>query len=57
VLGQALLLTGATERARTQLRESIWINPFDPEPHCALAQAAASPEEAKREQTICSALR
>ncbi|MFO0712293.1 MAG: tetratricopeptide repeat protein [Sandaracinus sp.] len=35
--------TGQTALAREAALESIWLNPFDPEPHCALAAVEEDP--------------
>src|SRR5690606_1343882 len=40
VLGSARLARGEHEAARTASIEAIRLNPFDPQPHCDLAQVA-----------------
>jgi tetratricopeptide (TPR) repeat protein len=57
LLGAARLQLGNRPGARTALREAIWINPFDPEPHCNLARAADEPVEVARERDACNVLR
>lgn len=53
LLSAALLAKGDRGRARAEAREATWLNPFDPEPHCVLAEVDAS-EEAR---TNCEQLR
>ena len=55
-LGSALLAEGRTEEARAQLMEAIRVNPFDPEPHCGLARAAATDAARRLEAAQCAAL-
>ena len=55
-LGRALLATGDLPGARTELREALRLNPFDPEPHCGLAQASDNDVERSRETTFCRQL-
>jgi tetratricopeptide (TPR) repeat protein len=57
LLGAARLQLGQREAAREALSEAIWINPFDPDPHCNLARAADDPAQATREQRACDALK
>jgi tetratricopeptide (TPR) repeat protein len=57
LLGAAHLQLGQREAARAALEEAIWINPFDPDPHCNLARAVEDVTRAKREQAACEALR
>jgi tetratricopeptide (TPR) repeat protein len=57
LIGAARLRLGEREIARDSLREAIWINPFDPDPHCNLAQAVDDIGEAERERKACEALR
>jgi tetratricopeptide (TPR) repeat protein len=52
-LGTALLARGERERARTASLEALWLNPFDPQPHCDLAQVAAGDDERVREERNC----
>jgi tetratricopeptide (TPR) repeat protein len=56
ISGSAWLALGDVAHAREALREAIRINPFDPQPHCDLAQAAEDDAERGREQTSCSML-
>lgn len=44
---------GRFDLAREAALESIWLNPFDPEPHCALAGAANDPEIAALAAAAC----
>ncbi|MFI5305865.1 MAG: peptidase MA family metallohydrolase [Polyangiales bacterium] len=57
LLGAARLQLGERQAARDALSEAIWLNPFDPQPHCDLARASDDPAQAKREQLACDALR
>ncbi len=57
LLGAAHLRLGEMAAAREALREAIWINPFDPQPHCDLARATDDPAQARREQRACDSLR
>jgi tetratricopeptide (TPR) repeat protein len=57
LLGAARLQLGQREAAREALDEAIWINPFDPDPHCNLARATDDSVQATREQRACDALR
>ena len=57
LLGRAQLQLGERTAARRALNESIWINPFDPDPHCDLARASDTPSEREREQRACEALK
>jgi predicted Zn-dependent protease len=43
LLSAAAAASGQSALAREAALESIWLNPFDPEPHCALAQVAQEP--------------
>jgi len=56
LLGACLLAQGNRVDAREPLREALRINPFDPEPHCALAVATDDDGERRREQRACRAL-
>ena len=57
LLGRAQLQLGDLPAARGSLREAIWINPFDPDPHCDLARATDDAQERGSEQRICDELR
>lgn len=57
VLGAARLRSGDRAGAATVLREAIRINPFDPDPHCNLADASAEAREVERERRVCAELR
>jgi tetratricopeptide (TPR) repeat protein len=57
LLGAARVQLGERQKAVAPLREAIWINPFDPGPHCDLARASDEPSVVEREQNACSALR
>lgn len=57
VLGSARLRAGKREAAATALREALRINPFDPQPHCDLAEATDDPAEVAREKQACDELR
>jgi Flp pilus assembly protein TadD len=56
-LGAAQLALGERAAARTSLREALWLNPFDPAPHCDLAEATDLPAERERERAACRTLR
>lgn len=56
VLGAALLALGRPDEARPALRDALWINPFDPSPHCDLYTAAADDAERRREGDACHKL-
>jgi tetratricopeptide (TPR) repeat protein len=56
LLGAAQLRAGNRAGARAALREALLINPFDPDPHCDLAQATDDEAEARREREACKAL-
>lgn len=56
MLGAAHLALGNRELAARALREAIYINPFDPQPHCDLAKAEKSAEARNREAQACRAL-
>ena len=45
--------TGQSALAREAALESIWLNPFDPEPHCALASVAEDPALAELASAQC----
>ena len=53
VLGSALLARGDRAGAHAASLEAIRINPFDPQPHCDLAQTADDDEQQAREQMFC----
>jgi tetratricopeptide (TPR) repeat protein len=57
LLGRAQLELGDNAAACTSLREAIWINPFDPDPHCDLARASSDRAEREAEQRMCTQLR
>lgn len=57
LLGRAELQLGDRAAAQQALRESIWINPFDPDPHCDLVKATDKPAERERELKVCEALK
>ena len=57
LLGAARLQLGERAAACAALHEAIWINPFDPDPHCNLARASDDSAEVSREQSACSALK
>lgn len=57
LLGRAQLLLGDLGAAREALREAIWINPFDPDPHCDLVRATDLPAERDDERRACDGLR
>lgn len=56
ISGAAWLATGDLDRGREALREAIRLNPFDPEPHCHLAEAAESEAERATERESCRLL-
>lgn len=56
VSGAAWLALGDLPRAAEALRAAIRINPFDPQPHCDLAEASESADERRREREACAAL-
>ncbi|MBN8613159.1 MAG: tetratricopeptide repeat protein [Deltaproteobacteria bacterium] len=47
--------TGQSDLAREAALESIWLNPFDPEPHCALASVAEDASLAALASAQCGA--
>ncbi len=55
VRGEALAALGRNDEARTNLIESIRINPFDPAPHCALARLPNA-GDAATERNACTLL-
>jgi tetratricopeptide (TPR) repeat protein len=57
LLGAARLQLGERVLACDSLREAIWVNPFDPSPHCNLAAASDDSLEIERERRACEALR
>lgn len=57
VLGSARLARGDREGARAASLEAIRLNPFDPQPHCDLAQVAEDEDERARENELCRDLR
>jgi tetratricopeptide (TPR) repeat protein len=56
VRGAALLAQGNRAEAARAAREAIWLNPFDPRPHCDLAQATDDARERQREASACRTL-
>lgn len=56
VLANALIALGDHNQAQRAAIEAILINPFDPDPHCALAKTLTGAER-EREQLACSSLR
>jgi tetratricopeptide (TPR) repeat protein len=54
--GRAYVMKGNLAAARPALREAIRINPFDPAPHCDLANATEDEHERDRERHACSLL-
>ncbi len=54
--GTALLALKRPAEALPSLHEAIRLNPFDPEPHCALARASDAPDEVNRERAACARL-
>lgn len=54
MMSRALLSSGSRDRAAAEALEAIWLNPFDPAPHCVLAEAG---EESNRaaEAALCRA--
>ncbi len=57
VCGAALLALGREVEARSELFEAVRINPFDPEPHCALARIPGDDEATRIERSACAVLR
>lgn len=53
LLSAAAAASGQVALARETAIESIWLNPFDPEPHCALAQVAEDPVLAEIASAAC----
>ena len=56
ISGAGWLALGDLEHARTALREAMRINPFDPAPHCDLAEASDREEERSLERSTCAEL-
>ncbi|MAT24406.1 MAG: hypothetical protein CMN31_10255 [Sandaracinus sp.] len=56
VLARALSLTGDTARARRFAERAIRLNPFDPAPHCVLAEVAEDEAERATETRRCREL-
>jgi tetratricopeptide (TPR) repeat protein len=54
--GASLIALARNEEARAPLEEAIRLNPFDPAPHCQLAQLAADGAERSREREACQLL-
>jgi thioredoxin-like negative regulator of GroEL len=57
VLASAHVARGQNALAREAAREAIRLNPFDPQPHCDLAQVSEAEGERAREQALCRDLR
>jgi tetratricopeptide (TPR) repeat protein len=57
VLGAAHLELGEREQALRELREAVWLNPFDPSPQCGLAEVASESREITRAKRACALLR
>jgi len=57
VLGAAYLALGQMPAAARALREAVWLNPFDPDPQCGLAEAATDAREVARARRACQLLR
>ncbi|MDH5671615.1 MAG: peptidase MA family metallohydrolase [Myxococcales bacterium] len=57
IVGAAWVATGNREAAAPALREAIFINPFDPTPHCQLVQVSSDQAEVARATRACSSLR
>lgn len=57
VLGAAYLALGERARAASELREAVWLNPFDPSPQCGLVEASSDAKEIARAQRACDLLR
>ncbi|MCB9591748.1 MAG: hypothetical protein H6719_03355 [Sandaracinaceae bacterium] len=53
VSGAAWLALGDLPAAAEALRSAIRLNPFDPDPHCDLAEASADADERRREREVC----
>jgi tetratricopeptide (TPR) repeat protein len=56
-LSAALQASGSDARALEAAHEALWLNPFDPQPHCVLAAVGATDDERTREQATCRELR
>ena len=56
LLGSVLRARGARTEARHQARLAIAINPFDPRPHCDLAEVGRTEEARRAEAGRCQAL-
>jgi tetratricopeptide (TPR) repeat protein len=57
VLGAAHLALGQKTEAARALREAVWLNPFDPDPQCGLAEASSDAREVARARRACSLLK
>jgi predicted Zn-dependent protease len=57
VLGAAYLALGQKNEAARALREAVWLNPFDPDPQCGLAEASSDATEIARARRACALLR
>jgi tetratricopeptide (TPR) repeat protein len=51
--GEALIALGKLPEGMDELREAIRLNPFDPGPHCGLAQKLKQTEEGAYERRAC----
>lgn len=56
VSGSAWRQLGEVAEARGALVEALRLNPFDPQPHCDLAEIATTDEERRRERDACRQL-
>jgi predicted Zn-dependent protease len=54
--GASLIALARNDEAREPLEEAIRLNPFDPAPHCQLAQLAGDGSERAREREACQLL-
>jgi tetratricopeptide (TPR) repeat protein len=54
--GASLIALARNHEAREPLEEAIRLNPFDPAPHCQLAQLASDGAERGREREACQVL-
>lgn len=55
VLASALVKLGDSRGAQRAAMDAILLNPFDPQPHCALSDSATGPTR-EREQQLCRSL-
>ena len=54
--GTAYRMLGRVEDARRALAEALRLNPFDPQPHCDLAEVAPTEPVRRREASFCRSL-